>query len=354
VTDSKTNKISPTPSRWSPPLAGWARRHPILAFFTFTFIFSWVIWLLPIFFRMEDAVAFRQLNALGAFGPALAGLYVQSLLNPAAQTGSASKRGEGFVLAFLATSALYFICLPYASSLPLAASPLGWGMRALLFAAAALVIASVLGGNASLRRLFFPRGGTRSHWGWYLAALLVYPLVLLAGLGLSAGTGQAIQISLPEGGAGILALSVAASFVYIFMFGGPLNEEPGWRGFALPQLQRSFNPLSATLILGAVWGVWHFPMHLNGFYPSAGLAGLPGELALRVITTVLVAFLYTWFYNKTGGNVLVCMVLHASFNTASAFLSVSPLAIALLAILAAAAIVESRQWRRLAEEAPAS
>ena len=151
---------------------------------------------------------------------------------------------------------------------------------------------------------------------------------------------------MPEGGLLPLIVGILASFVYIFMFGGPLNEEPGWRGFALPQLQRSFSPLLATLILGTLWGIWHFPMHLNGFYPSAGLASLPGELALRVLSTLLVAFLYTWFFNKTRGNVLVCTLLHASFNTASSFIAGTSLTMILLAILALVLVLESRQWRR--------
>ncbi|HMN60033.1 MAG TPA: hypothetical protein PJ988_06700 [Anaerolinea sp.] len=88
-------------------------------------------------------------------------------------------------------------------------------------------------------------------------------------------------------------------------------------------------------------------MHLNGFYPSAGPSSLPAELALRVLSTLLVAFLYTWFFNKTKGNVLVCTLLHASFNTASAFISGSPLTMMLLGVLALVLILESRQWIKL-------
>jgi len=328
------------------PLRDWIRRRPLFAFFLLTFAFSWLIWLLPILVRITDPVAFRQLNTIGAFGPALAGLLVQSLLHPDRHPAAWQKRVEAFSLAFLAAGALYFICLPYASSQPFAASILGWILRILLFLAAALVISSVLTGHEPLRRMLLPVG-LRTHPAWYAAALLVYPVLLLVGLGLSATFGQTIQWSLPEGGGLLLAVRVVTSFVYIFLFGGPLNEEPGWRGFALPRMQRSLSPLAATLILGTAWGVWHFPMHLNGFYPSAGLSSLPTELALRVLSTLLVAFLYTWFFNKTKGNVLVCTLLHASFNTASAFISGSPLTMLLLGVLALVLIFESRQWLKL-------
>ncbi|HMN60034.1 MAG TPA: hypothetical protein PJ988_06705 [Anaerolinea sp.] len=236
------------------PLRDWIRRRPLFAFFLLTFAFSWLVWLLPIFVRITDPVAFRQLNTIGAFGPALAGLLVQSLLHPNPHPAPWQKRMEAFSLAFLAAGALYFICLPYASSQPFAASILGWILRILLFLAAALVISSVLTGHEPLRRMLLPVG-PRTHPAWYAAALLVYPVLLLVGLGLSAGFGQAIQFSLPEGGGLLLAVRVVTSFVYIFLFGGPLNEEPGWRGFALPRMQRSLSPLAATLILGAAWGI---------------------------------------------------------------------------------------------------
>ena len=325
----------------------WIRQHPILAFLLLTFVISWVIWLLPIIVDLTDPVTFRQLNTIGAFGPALAGLLVQSLLHPADQPRPWRKRVETFILAFLAAGAIYFICLPYASNLPFQTSPLGWLMRVLLFTVAALVISTVISEREPLRRMLLPPTGTRTHPAWYLAALLIYPLLLLVGLGLSAGFGQSVQLSLPEGGTALFVLRIIASFVYIVMFGGPLNEEPGWRGFALPHLQRTYSPLLSTLVLGTSWGIWHFPMHLNGFYPSAGIANLPAELATRVLSTLLVAFLYTWFFNKTKGNVLVCMLLHTSFNTASTFISGSPLTMMLLAILALVLILESRQWLKL-------
>jgi membrane protease YdiL (CAAX protease family) len=81
------------------------------------------------------------------------------------------------------------------------------------------------------------------------------------------------------------------------IFGG--QEEPGWRGFALPRLQQQHSPLVATLILGLAWGVWHIPL-----YGPAGFA-----------VPLVLAFFYTWLYNKTG-SALLCIVLHASFTPA--------------------------------------
>ena len=81
------------------------------------------------------------------------------------------------------------------------------------------------------------------------------------------------------------------------IFGG--QEEPGWRGFALPRLQSRHSPMVATLILGLGWGVWHVPLY--------GPAGF--------IVPLVLAFFYTWLYNKTN-SILLCVLLHASFTPA--------------------------------------
>jgi len=65
---------------------------------------------------------------------------------------------------------------------------------------------------------------------------------------------------------------------------------------------------------------------------------------LRVLSTLLVAFLYTWFYYKTKGSVLVCILLHAGFNTASTLMSTTPPTIILLGCLALFLIWQARMW----------
>lgn len=83
----------------------------------------------------------------------------------------------------------------------------------------------------------------------------------------------------------------------MFLLGG--QEEPGWRGYALPRLQTRFSPLKATALLGVIWGLWHLP--------------LGGPLA--AIVPFVLAFFYTWLYNRTG-SVLLAILLHASFTPA--------------------------------------
>jgi uncharacterized protein len=96
------------------------------------------------------------------------------------------------------------------------------------------------------------------------------------------------------------------TLVFVAVVGGGL-EEPGWRGFALPHLQRRYTPVVATLILGLVWGVWHVPLY--------------GPLGF--VVPLVLAFFYTWLYNRTG-SVLLCILLHASFTPAQDHLVLLP------------------------------
>ena len=65
----------------------------------------------------------------------------------------------------------------------------------------------------------------------------------------------------------------------IFLDIGGVTEETGWRGFALPLLQARMTPLAATLIVGLMWGVWHFPARPDILTGAYGLWG--GALAPR-------------------------------------------------------------------------
>jgi membrane protease YdiL (CAAX protease family) len=90
---------------------------------------------------------------------------------------------------------------------------------------------------------------------WYLAALAVPLLVVaLTSVGLTF-VGTSIDPGLLTGRGSL----VLVSFVTIALIGGG-NEEPGWRALALPKLQEQYTPVSATLILGVVWALWHLPL----------------------------------------------------------------------------------------------
>lgn len=104
-----------------------------------------------------------------------------------------------------------------------------------------------------------------------------------------------------------------AVFHWSTPLGGPLFEEPGWRGFALPRLQQTLQPVMAALLLGLIWSAWHLPMF---FYP--GWTGLsPGEYCLFLTAFSVVM---SWVGNVSRFAILAPIVVHAIFNTCSKYL----------------------------------
>jgi membrane protease YdiL (CAAX protease family) len=106
------------------------------------------------------------------------------------------------------------------------------------------------------------------------------------------------------------------SLVLVALAGGG-NEEPGWRGFALPRLQDRMTPVRATLLLGVLWAPWHLPLLFASADSSHGLpaGGVLILVALTLVSIVGYAFAYTYLLNRTG-SVLLCILMHAGFNTA--------------------------------------
>src|SRR5581483_1302621 len=103
-------------------------------------------------------------------------------------------------------------------------------------------------------------------------------------------------------------------FVSFLTFSGPVSEEFGWRGYALPRLQTRQGALRAAVSVGLLWGAWHT---LPDFWRLLFL-GKPGAWLIPIaITTgtVPLSILFTWMSNRTGGSILPAMLFHGSFNT---------------------------------------
>jgi CAAX protease family protein len=128
---------------------------------------------------------------------------------------------------------------------------------------------------------------------WYLYALGLPTVLFVAVNATLALLGNQIDLSLLAD----RAPSYLATLVFVALLGGG-QEEPGWRGFALPRLQQRLTPLRATLLLAFLWGLWHLPVYGIGF-----------------VGPMLFAFPYAYLYNKTG-SVGLCMLLHGGFTAA--------------------------------------
>jgi len=169
---------------------------------------------------------------------------------------------------------------------------------------------------ALLKRFLIWRVG----WIWYLVAFLPIPGINLLAVYLNAAWSRtpvdfsiayAYEIFGPS--ANLLVLIVP-----FFLFDALTNgEEIGWRGYILPRLQAKYSALSASLIIGIVWSLWHIPKFVSHWNTV--------PFVWYMIETMAKAVLLTWLYNNTKGSLLLATLFHASINTAGVFLPVANL-----------------------------
>jgi uncharacterized protein len=174
---------------------------------------------------------------------------------------------------------------------------------------AAVALAAATGGGAAVRQLLRRYGRWRVNAGWYLLAIFG-PLALL-GLTLVAWVGAApLAGALGPDGPSLLLEYLLSVLVLRLVFGGALGEEAGWRGFALPHLQARYGALRGSLILGAIWAGWHAPHYLD---PTRVAQNPPLPFAVGLLALAVV---FTWVYNRTGGSLLLAILLHSAINSA--------------------------------------
>lgn len=242
------------------------RRYSLIAFFALTFMLSWSLWI-PAALASHGLVTFAVspmvTGILGAFAPTLAGLIMTAL-------------------------------------------EAGWpGLRSLG------------------RRLWLWRVGLQ----WYLFVLLWPALLSLCVTGVAIRMGKPAPDFANPPFVALYPIPPAAlqigwwlflPFVFLqqMTIGSALGEELGWRGYALPRLQARTNALSASIILGLLWGIWHLPL-----YWTVGDARASMSVGWLLAGLVLEAILYTWVFNHTQGSLLPALLFHAATAVTSLFLA---------------------------------
>jgi membrane protease YdiL (CAAX protease family) len=181
----------------------------------------------------------------------------------------------------------------------------------------AIVVTGLTRGKTGVRRLV---GGLR-RWRvgiwWYAAACLLVPVLTVVGVGVRAALG--IAPAVPEGSAlaAMLAnigwIGIALTFPLRLLgecFGSPLLEEPGWRGFALPHMQKRIPAAWAALSIAAIWGLWHLPLYI----------AFDENLAISLALITMHGFFLGWLYINTR-SLLIAVLGHASLSVANNSLS---------------------------------
>jgi len=174
---------------------------------------------------------------------------------------------------------------------------------------AAFYVTGVLEGQAGMGRLFRRMFQFRAGLQWYVAVLFTFLVVWLTAYSLLYNGAPLANLAAHPS----LLFSAFLPNVIIGLLIPSIGEEPGWRGFALPRMQKLYGPVIASLILGTLHGVWHLPAL---FTPMLGPFSVDG-FVIFVLTAAAGTFIYTWIFNNTRGSVWIAMLLHASSNAAS-------------------------------------
>ncbi len=177
----------------------------------------------------------------------------------------------------------------------------------------AFIMTALTEGGAGVRRWLRRIVLWRVGLVWYLFVLVgLPPVMVLATIIVRPGALESFQTLAP-----LSVVPYLSAFVFMVLIGGPLFEEPGWSGFALPRLQRLHSPLVGGLILGSLWALWHLPGFL---IPSQGLTDIPPrgtvlDFVVFALALVGLRLVMQWVFNNTRGSVLVAVLVHASWNT---------------------------------------
>ena len=169
---------------------------------------------------------------------------------------------------------------------------------------AALVVIGLTEGRAGYRELGARMIRWRVGWTWWWVAVGM-PLAVLA----AATTADVAIWGAPAPVLTAIAwpqLVLVAAIRFVNPLDGPLGEEPGWRGYALPQLQARRTPRASGLVLGVFAALWHLPLVVTG---QLAAVGLPITFAITLV--------YVWLFNRAGGSVLIVLVFHIAQGTVS-------------------------------------
>jgi len=172
-------------------------------------------------------------------------------------------------------------------------------------ALSALFVTRLAEGKDAVRELLLQLVTWRVRLKWYLAALLLIPAVAIVAIVLTSDQFPTIDTA---------SILPKIPILLVLMTG----EEIGWRGFALPRLQQRYNALTSSLVLGVLWGLWHFPGYLGGL-------GVPLEMSFVVFMIWVMGgtILITWVYNNTR-SVLLAVLMHVFANLAFGVLPLLP------------------------------
>ncbi len=168
---------------------------------------------------------------------------------------------------------------------------------------AAIIITGITKGKEGIRALLagFRRKSTAGILAFTLLAVLLVNIVT-KGIAQFTIRSYSFELSVP-----LLIMGITWPFVSGF------GEEFGWRGCILPVFLKKFSPLTAGIILGFIWEVWHIPMHYMEFR-TYGEYMLPAFAVIGFLNLILQSVIMTNIFVRTKGNMKLMVLYHATIT----------------------------------------
>jgi membrane protease YdiL (CAAX protease family) len=214
-------------------------------------------------------------------------------------------RGNPVVVLFVLVFALtWVVWVPRAAGVPTGVVGQLWTW---VPAVGAVLAAALTGGRAALRQLIRRLLRWRVRWQWYVLVILGPAAFSLAVAGVYALFGGSWSATVPRAFAAPVALLPLLLLILVATDG--LGEELAWRGFALPRLLARHSALTASLILGIFWALWHLPLLW-----TSGIEEQQLPWWLLLLDVPAKSVLFTWVFLHTRGSVLLAVLFHASTN----------------------------------------
>lgn len=163
-------------------------------------------------------------------------------------------------------------------------------------------------GKKGIYDLFIRQTIQAASLKWFLLSIFVFPaLISLAIL---------TSLNFNVSGFELRTTQLMPQIIVIVLIA--VGEEYGWRGFLLPKLMNRFDLFRSSIILGLIWGIWHFPAYLIG-------TGVPLHMNFMVflLWVVLGTFMISWIYYYTK-SVLTSILAHIGANAAFSYLPILP------------------------------
>lgn len=139
--------------------------------------------------------------------------------------------------------------------------------------------------------------------GWYIFIILLPILIRLTGSFLAAIlTNANFQF--------FISNEMNISYALFLLFFGPIHEEMGWRGIALPELNKIYSFNTSVIYSGIMWAIWHLPLFFieNTYQNQLGLFTL--SFWNFMLSIIFISIIYGLIYFKTEGSILAVILFH--------------------------------------------